>query len=165
MSHFTSIKTALISPTALISGLEKTFEEKGLAIAIDQFASPTALRNNYDANDHRSAHIVIRREHLSGDRSTSLVDMGYLLNEETGRYELQADPYDFRYNSALGKAFNGNLQEFNTRVQYHHDRAHVYEVLEAEYPTSQWVWGEGVTVDGVFTMELHKKPELMAAWS
>ncbi|HAG84746.1 MAG TPA: hypothetical protein DCL61_27230 [Cyanobacteria bacterium UBA12227] len=162
MSHFSSVKTSLVSQEALIQGLRNLLSFKGINAQVEVHDHPVELISDYSKSDLVYAQILIRRNELNVPGRRALLDVGFLWNENEGRFELFADPWDFNQN-ALGLAFgqmNGSytspVQNFINEVQLAHDRAYI----KIHYPPTLWDYTETTLDDGSTRINLTQKVSL-----
>jgi hypothetical protein len=165
MSHFSSVQTSLIGKEALVQGLRNLLEQKGINARVEVHESPVELISDYSRRDIAYGQIVIRRTDLNVPGRQALLDVGFLWNERDGRFELQADPWDFNLN-ALGQAFSTNVESSNIspmktfidEVQLAHDRAYIH----IHYPPQLWDYSETTLDDGSTRINLSQKVSLTA---
>lgn len=151
MSHFSSVKTALRDRASLKAGLEAILQKINPDASVEEYEVPTLLINDYDRNDEKYAHLVIRRSDLSTDDRRALIDIGFLQDED-GIFRLQADAWDINRNS-IGEHF-GNLDAFLAEVQLKSEM----EFVKQQFPFHLWDYETAETLeDGTIRMVIHQK--------
>jgi hypothetical protein len=162
MSHFSSIRTRLVHPQALLNALKALgFVVESVEIRSDMTqreldAIALSYRNSF--SDSSKAHVVARHDQLC-DRKTAI---GFLWNAETKAYDLQCDPYEIRY-SELGRNWgyfslrDAELQQsLSDRIQLEHDHAYV----RLQYPSDQFIITEN-TIDNGIQLTIKPKTQLV----
>jgi hypothetical protein len=162
MSHFSDIRTQLVHSEALIKALEalgfvvETVEIQPAMTQRELNAIALPYRNSF--SDSSNAHVVARHEQLLNQRTA----IGFLWDAKTKSYDLQCDPYEWRY-SELGKTWSYSSledaeiqQSLSDRIQLSHD--HAYVLLQ--YPTEQFIITEN-KIDSGIQLTIKPKTQLV----
>jgi hypothetical protein len=162
MSHFSNIRTQLVHPQALLKALEALgFVVESVEIQPEMKqrelqAFCLTYYNTFSASS--KAHVVARHDQLLTQRTA----IGFLWNAETKAYDLQCDPYEWRY-SELGKSWgylglqdDAIQQSLSDRIQLEHDHAYV----RLEYPPDQFIITEN-TIDNGIQLTIKPKTQLV----
>jgi hypothetical protein len=162
MSHFSDIRTRLVHPQALLKALEALgFVVESVEIQPQMKQSELnaiALQYRNSFSDSSKAHVVARHEQLLHHRTA----IGFLWNAETKAYDLQCDPYEWRY-SELGKTLGHQSledaeiqQSLSDRIQLEHDHAYV----RLQYPPDQFIITE-TTIDSGIQLTIKPKTQFV----
>jgi hypothetical protein len=162
MSHFSDIRTRLVHFQALLNALNTLgFVVESVEVQPDmtqQELESIALHYCNSFSDSSKAHVVARHDQLDNHRTA----IGFLWNAETEAYDLQCDPYEWRY-SELGKSWgylglqdDAIQQALSDRIQLEHDHAYV----RLQYPPDQFIIAE-TTIDSGIQLTIKPKAQLV----
>jgi hypothetical protein len=162
MSHFSDIRTRLVHPQALLNALKALgFVVETVEIQPDmtqQELESIALHYRNSFSDSSKAHVVARHDQLLNHRTA----IGFLWNAETKAYDLQCDPYEWRYSEMgknwgyLGLRDDAIQQSLSDRIQLEHDHAYV----RLQYPSDQFIITE-TTIDSGIQLTIKPKTQLV----